>query len=373
MNILLYLIVISLSFGNFLRLSFFNQQVNFYFHEIFIILFILFSIKNYKSIFNFIKKNKSIYLYILILSISLFNNFWSYNFFQNTVGFMYLARLTLYFLFYSSLSVYVLSLKDKQVLFKKILHLFFLLTGIFSFIQFLFYPDLRNLEYLGWDPHQYRLFGMFLDTTIAGMVFILGFYFYLLDKKKNVFNLFFNFIYFIFILFTYSRITYIAFFISLIFYFIESKKIKYLLIFLFIFIIGIFILPKPKGESVNLARTFTIDARISDFKNGIEIWKKNMVFGVGYNRIRYVKNSSSLHSGASFSSSFLTILVASGIFGLGFFIYFLYKQFIYLTFEGKLYVLPIIIASVFDNVLLNGLILGLFFVISSFTLSGKKQ
>ena len=46
------------------------------------------------------------------------------------------------------------------------------------------------------------------------------------------------------------------------------------------------------------------------------LFLKKPIIGYGYNRLRYVRSRSISHAGASFSSSYLTILVSSGIAGL---------------------------------------------------------
>ena len=47
------------------------------------------------------------------------------------------------------------------------------LIVLLGFIQLMFYPALRNLYYLGWDEHLYRMFSTFLDPNFAGAFFVL--------------------------------------------------------------------------------------------------------------------------------------------------------------------------------------------------------
>src|SRR3989344_4781473 len=47
------------------------------------------------------------------------------------------------------------------------------LTAVFGLIQYLLYPSLRNLMYLGWDPHEYRVFGTFFDSAFIGIILVL--------------------------------------------------------------------------------------------------------------------------------------------------------------------------------------------------------
>src|SRR3972149_11539087 len=59
-------------------------------------------------------------------------------------------------------------------------------VGIFGIFQYFLYPDLRNLYYLGWDPHYYRVFSTFFDPTFTGMILVLTLIplvIYLMEKK----------------------------------------------------------------------------------------------------------------------------------------------------------------------------------------------
>ena len=76
----------------------------------------------------------------------------------------------------------------------------FLLRGLFllgtglavaGLFQFVFYPDLRNLMYLGWDPHYYRVFSTLFDPNFSGILFVLtlivGVYLFL--QKKSIWTI----------------------------------------------------------------------------------------------------------------------------------------------------------------------------------------
>lgn len=135
--------------------------------------------------------------------------------------------------------------------------------------------------------------------------------------------------------------------------------------------------PRPFGEGVNLLRTSTIESRLTDYDQGLKLWQKNPVFGVGYNRIRYLKPAigeelrGESHAGASFHSSYLIILVTAGVVGLGAFAYWLWTI-------AKISNFTIISAiflgvySLFDNILLHPFILFLWPVLIGFT-SRRKQ
>ena len=86
--------------------------------------------------------------------------------------------------------------------------------GILGLMQFFLYPDLRNLMYLGWDPHYYRLFSTLLDPNFVGIILVLtlilgcGLW---KKKQKNFFLMIGQLIGFVSLLLTYSRSSYVSF------------------------------------------------------------------------------------------------------------------------------------------------------------------
>src|SRR3989344_755056 len=88
--------------------------------------------------------------------------------------------------------------------------------ALIGIIQFFLYPDLRNLMYLGWDPHYYRLFSTILDPNFAGIIFVftvlLGFYFYVQRKHRLLLSA--MLIPIIALVLTFSRSSYLAFALS---------------------------------------------------------------------------------------------------------------------------------------------------------------
>ena len=347
MTILFYLTAFLFSFGQLGRVSFFDQQVNFYLYEIVLTLtlFLLFFKYRLKPIKDAWIKFKPLFFFLIVLLISLLVDWSKYNSFENTVASLYFFRLLLYFF-------YFFYLKYHSQIIKKGIFLIAILTIISTLIQYFFYPDLRNLLYQGWDPHLYRTFGVFFDTSIAAAIFGILF----LTINQPVIKI----IYLILIALSFSRAIYLGLSLTLIYIFIQKKQFKKILLFLLFFMVLIFIIPKPAGEGVNLKRFYSLTSRGQDYIQGINLWTKKPVLGYGYNRIRYVKNSSSLHSSASFNSSFLTILVSSGILGLLGFLGILGRlgrinkrsQHL-ITFLG--------IISLFDNIILHPFILFLLF------------
>lgn len=349
MTILFYLTAFLFSLGQLGRISFFNQQINFYLYEVVLILNLLVLIflrYRFQPIKEAWEKNKPIFFFMFILLLSLLIGWQEYNLFNNIVGALYFSRLLLYFLYF-----FYLKYHSQKI--KKGVFLIAILAIISTFIQYFFYPDLRNLFYLGWDPHLYRTFGLFFDTSISAAIF--GIFF--LSTNQQIVKL----IYLLLIALSFSRSTYLGLFITLTYLYVRQKRFKKLILFLLLFVVFVFVIPKPTGEGVNLKRFYSITSRGEDYQQAINLWKKKPLIGYGYNRIRYIKNSDSTHSGASFSSSFLTVLVSSGILGLLSFIWVLWV----LRKSNKMAPILLIflsLVSLSDNILLHPFILFLLFV-----------
>ena len=348
MTILFYLTAFLFSLGQLGRVSFFNQQVNYYLYEIILTLslFVLFLRYRFQPIKEAWKKYRPVFLFLFILLLSLLFDLPKYNLFSNIVGSLYLFRLFLYFLFFFYFRYYLPAIK-------KGIFLIAVLTIISTLVQYFLYPDLRNLFYLGWDPHLFRSFGVYFDTAIAASIF--GIFF--LTVNQSIIKI----IYLILIALSFSRSIYLGLSLTIIYLFIEQKQYKKIIIFFLFFVPLIFLIPKPAGEGVNLKRLYSITSRAEDYRQGIDLWKKKPVLGYGYNRIRYIKNSDSVHSSTAFSSSFLTILVSSGILGLLSFIWTLWS-FSKSNKTAQILMIFLSIVSLFDNVLLHPFILFLLLI-----------
>ena len=366
-NLLTYLSFILFSFGQLGRLSFSDQQINIYLFEIIVILLTIILLFEYKlkPIVDSFRNFKSIFLFFGALLFSSIINIFNFNINENLVAFLYLSRLLMYFVFFIYFNFYVTKEK-KQNLVEKGIFTFIVLTIIFSLVQYFLYPDLRNLFYLGWDPHLYRMFGLFFDTSIAGAIYGLIFLYLIVGKLKlnRYIRLILVAAYFIFIVLTFSRSLYLAITFSVFIIFIKRKSFKILIFYSLLFILLLILAPKPAGEGVNLLRLFSVESRKESYIQAIKIWQKKPIFGIGYNNIRYEKiktyvkeyNLEASHAGASFHSSFLIILVCGGVVGLLLFIYVLYQ----LAINNQLFFILIIFLSLLslsDNILLHPFIL----------------
>src|SRR5258708_5678669 len=287
---------------------------------------------------------KPIVIFISILALSLIFNSTKLNRTQIAVSASYILRWGMY------ASMYFV-VKDLDFNFKKGLPYFMLASGfliiIGGFIQYFIYPDLRNLYYLGWDEHLYRMFSSFLDPNFAGAFFVLYFLFVLVFFQKIKLK---NYRYVLItililslvsILLTFSRSAYIMFFVGVL-SLMSIKKQRKLFFLIVIFSVGIFLTSKMvfKSEGTNLLRTASGNARLDSIGNAVVIFKDNPIFGVGFNSYRYAQkrygfineDKRLIHSGAGTDNSFLFILATTGIVGFLGFLYLLYKIFMFFRF-----------------------------------------
>lgn len=379
MTVLVYLIFFLFSLGSIGRLSFVGQQINIYLYEILLGIYLLLLIWKYKwtPLKEAYKKYKSAFIFLAVLLLSYLVSLMSFSLSQNLISLLYFARLTFYFLAFFYFAWLVVDIPNVGKKLSSGLIFFSLLTLIFSGIQYFLYPDLRNLFYLGWDPHLYRVFGLYLDTSIAAAIYGIILLFLLINIRKiklaKYLKLALIAVYSLLGLLTYSRGFYLAILLTLIIYLVSLRKYLYIVFLLLTFFCLLFFLPKKFGEGVNLLRTFSITSRIQENKGAIIIWQKKPILGIGYNRIRYEKERTGFlrgedidtnHSAASFPSSFLIILTTGGIIGSLSLVWVL-LDLARISQTALLLIIFTAIFSLYDNVLLHPFILFLLFAILS--------
>lgn len=263
--------------------------------------------------------------------LSLLINSYRLNFEDFAVSILYLVR----FIFYAGI-YFVVSSFDSP--FKKRIPMIMILTGIIfiilpGYVQYFLYPDLRNLYYLGWDEHLYRLVSTFLDPNfVASVLSLLLILIFAVQTGRA--RWVFGGLTFAALLLTYSRSGYLMFFVGMATLLFLLNKRKYLLGLLAVLIFGLLLLPKNlEGEGVKLLRTASFFNRLESTQQAMIIIRDNPILGVGFNAYRYAQyrygflkseNWRITHSGAGTDNSFLFILVTTGIVG---FISYLYLWF----------------------------------------------
>ena len=274
-----------------------------------------------------------IFVFTVIVLVSLVLNAWRYQLSEVLAGSLYLVR----WLFYSSLYFIVQGFDGP---FKKRVAYLMLSVGSlfigFGYVQYIFYPDLRNLIYLGWDDHLFRLFSTVFDPNFAAV--LINLYLFLiggmiLNKINNKTNMLVFIALFLFgflaMLLTYSRSGYLMFTVgALTMLFLASKK-KLMILVSIVLLAGLLFIPKNlPSEGVNLLRTASIESRFESIQHAPVIIKDNPIFGVGFNMYRYAQEPRQTrlgrypqHSASSTDNSFLFVFATTGV--IGFFAYLL--------------------------------------------------
>lgn len=268
---------------------------------------------------------------------SLFINSFSLNPEQLFVSGLYLARWIIY-----TMVFFIMGTFDRKFIYiiKNVLFIIGIIIVLLGYIQFFLYPNLRNLFYLGWDEHNYRMFSVFLDPNFAGAFFVLYFLFvsatakdYLLKKKgKHAAALFMVSVLTIAAIFlTYSRSALLMLAAGSITYLVLIRRKMFLFAFLGAFAIIIVLLsPTFKSENTNLLRITSSLARVETYSNSIKIIKDHPFLGVGFNAYRYAQQSYGFrdartqfpqHADAGVDNSFLFVAATTGVIGFGAYLY----------------------------------------------------
>lgn len=285
-----------------------------YAHDIILFILLVFAVIQ-KKIRRYPRLTRPIGMFIAAGVVSLLVNVHRFTPVQLAVASLYLVRWALY------AGLYVLVLQDyvKRKVWLAGLYAVGVSFGILGLFQFSLYPDLRNLSYLGWDPHFYRLFSTFLDPNFAGLFLVLtlflGMYFW---KKKNmrVWIIMGESIALVSLLLTYSRSSYLALIAGLVFGALRVKK--WMLLFAVgAFIAGIVYLPKIPGSTLTLLRRDSTVARFDNWQHGAKLIGGAPIFGHGFNTLRFV-------TPFGLDSSIEFITATTGFIGLAAYGYLLY-------------------------------------------------
>lgn len=276
------------------------------------------------------------------------------------------SRYLFRFILYSLMLIPVWQAKrnDKQFYLKGLWLGGIIIAGV-GIIQYFLYPNLRNLSYLGWDPHQYRVFSTLLDPNFTGIILvltvILGVY---LWKEKRIPNnqiILGNILGVVAFLLTFSRGAYVAFLASFSALLILHKRLQLLIVLVITFLVVLILLPKPGGEGVNLFRTMSIESRIENSSEAIDLFTKNPLIGVGFNTLPFTRfedpqgtiPNTVAHSIGGFHNSFLFVLATGGIIGIITYLW-IWKKLLE-DFSPKTHwilfcsVLALFVHSIFDN------------------------
>lgn len=318
---------------------------------------------------------KEIAAFSIIAFVALLFNFNKLNTESIFISFLYLVR----WVFYALLYFIVL---DFDIKFKNLIMKFLFISGfitvIAGYMQFFLYPNLKNLYYLGWDDHLYRMFSTFLDPNFAGAFFVIYFLFTLFLASKHIKEKIDLKVIIIFlacglslgaVYLTYSRGAFLMLLVGILSFLWLKGKRKVLLGVFTVLILLLFLAPKSfKLEGTNFLRVVSTKGRIASMQQGINMFLQNPVLGVGFNSYRYALNRDfginnqiwkTTHAGAGNDNSYIFILATTGVIGFFTFCLLLLKL---LTFPLKnkqkkyaIVLFPIVLALFVNSLFINSL------------------
>lgn len=311
----------------------------------------------------------NIILFTGVGAISILISFLSFSPQQVGIGSLYLLR----FICYASIYFVAYEFSPKKHLLKALL-ISGVISVVFGLFQYFLYPNLRNLIYLGWDPHEYRVFGTLFDSGFAGIIYVLTLILiaYLWHEFRNkTWLCITGVITYVAFALTYARSSYVAFLMAFLILSILKRTYKYALYSVLILGLTLFWLPRPSktSEGVKLERTASISARGDNYLQTFEIIKDNPILGVGFNTLRYennrrgniaAENPAMSNAAAGSDSSLLFVAATTGILGLIAYVL-LWIQMIRIELakekvnRSPLLVLPIIGALLVNSLFLNSL------------------
>ncbi len=369
LKILIPIFFISLSLGEFLKFDLPNH-INVAFVDLVILGIVI-------SWFLFVKKSSyklklPIVIFLILSIVSLILSIKIFNTSNILIGALYLVRWILYAMLYFVFRD--INLKKYKI------NILLTLTGtiflVIGYLQYIFYPSLKNLYYQGWDEHMYRLFSSFFDPNFAGTFLVTFLIFVFIYKEKNKFSKRFKyllntiiFLTFLSIILTFSRSALLMLGSATVLYAILEKKYKLILILSFL-LIFVFIILSPRFyiENMNLLRTPSLEQRILSAKEAVVIFSKNPILGVGFNNYRYAREKYIQkdwapypnRAGAGSDNSYAFLLATTGIPGLMVYLFLLYRIIkMNLKVVEKNYYSLILVVSLggimFNSLLLNSL------------------
>jgi O-antigen ligase len=194
--------------------------------------------------------------------------------------------------------------------------------ALLGLLQFILFPSLASLRYLGWDPYYYRVFSTLLDPNFTGILLVVSLFlgFYLRTAvKRNVFVAS-QIIIFIALLLTSSRSSFLALGAGVSMYAILKKR--WIWIIGFVVLAGVYVaVPKPAMEAFRLDRTVSSFARVNNWQQSTLLFVQKPILGMGFSNkplitsAAHVVEDAPSNAGSGIDSSLLFVLVTTGLLG----------------------------------------------------------
>jgi O-antigen ligase len=200
-------------------------------------------------------------------------------------------------------------------------------VALLGFVQLRVLPDFSSMVPKGWDPHVGRLLSTWFDPNFVG-----GFFAFTLllalgiawDSRGGVRIALLAAVTVLLaaLLLTYSRSAYAGLLVGGALFAVLRARIL-LVIGALIAIVAFAAVPRIQERVIGVRSVDeTTSLRIVSWNNALEVARDHPVFGVGYNAYRFAQvsyaflNDPAEHSAGGSDSSFLTVLVTTGVFGL---------------------------------------------------------
>lgn len=329
------LFFITLPFGQ-LGGFMFNPGIVVYLHDLFILPILGFALHSTRASPGKLYLQKAITWFILICAASLMVNRREFSQQELFLSSLYLVRWVLYAGLYVAVTAGII----KEFFWIMGIYAVSVVVALLGFVQYIYYPTLRNMYYLGWDEHYYRLFSTFLDPNFVGLFialgFILGLYIVLttIDRRRKFLVFMCQLILFIALLLTYSRSSFIGFATGIIVYLIIYRKVAMFFVFLTVFFVSASLLPTRGRDILKITREESALARLGSWQHSINLFWEKPVLGHGFNTLRFIQLKRGYVSDEPFISrsasgvdnSILFVSIATGSIGAGVYIFILYKQ-----------------------------------------------
>lgn len=282
-----------------------------------------------KSAGYYNKLLKAILIFDILAILSLALNYYWLDGLEPLIATSYLIRLNAYL---SLIFLGIFAFSNGQI---KALNRVFVIGSLFvvffGFIQYLFYNNLRNLYYLGWDEHLYRMFSTFLDPNFLGLFLAILIIFLLSKiigkdqtKVESYITLFMILLSGLALVLTYSRTAIMALVAGTLVLAIYVKKVKLLIVVISMLLIGVFALSNFSIEGMNPLRIASTEARIESSRQAFEIFSDSPLWGIGFNAYRYAQTergfrdemqTQASNADAGTDNSLLFLLATTGILG----------------------------------------------------------
>lgn len=270
-----------------------------------------------------------IFIFICTLSLTLTPLHLSrQEFFQS---FVYTIRFSLY-----AFTAYLVYSGIFKINLEKMILISSAIISILGLSQLIFLPDLKDLSTLNWDPHFFRTVSTFLDPNFLGAFLILPLVLLAAKNRSKKRELVLFILVFTSLLITFSRSSYLMFLFSGILLSLLKKSIKLFVVTILLFgilLLGFHIYTILISKPRNIDRTVSAASRLNTWQQGIDIFQKNPVAGIGFNAYRYALIQEGLSNesfanergGSSNDSSLLYVLATTGILGFISYLFFLFS------------------------------------------------